>query len=53
MQFGTRYTPCVGRKKPLRLNGPTQKTPGGHTIPLPKRGEIMDALKKLAKPSKG
>jgi len=31
---------------------PTQKTPKGTVIPLPKRSEIMDALKKLAKPTK-
>ena len=32
---------------------PKQKTPKGLEIPLPKRSEIMDALRKLAKPKKG
>lgn len=34
---------------------PTQKTLKGHEIPLPKRSEIMDAFKKIAKakPPKG
>lgn len=31
---------------------PTQKTLKGTTIPFPKRGEIMDAFKKIAKPKK-
>ena len=43
----------MGRKKQLKYEGETQKTPKGATIPLPKRGEIMDALRKLAKPAKG
>lgn len=29
---------------------PTQKTLKGYEIPLPKRSEIMDAFKKIAKP---
>jgi hypothetical protein len=29
---------------------PTQKTPKGLEIPIPKRGAVMDALKKIAKP---
>lgn len=28
---------------------PTQKTKKGHEIPVPKRGEVMRDLKKLAK----
>lgn len=32
---------------------PTQKTLKGHVIPLPTRGEIMAAFKKIAKPKKG
>ena len=43
----------MGRKKQPKYDGPTQTTPKGETIPLPKRAEIMDALKKLAKPAKG
>ncbi len=42
----------MARKKKPQYDGPTQKTPAtGETIPLPKRSEIMDALKKLARPS--
>jgi len=44
----------MGRKKQPRYDEPTQTTPkAGAVIPLPKRGEIMDALRKLAKPAKG
>ena len=32
---------------------PKQKTLKGTEIPLPKRSEIMDAFKKIAKPKKG
>jgi hypothetical protein len=43
----------MGRKKQPKYEGETQRTPKtGETIPLPKRSEIMDALKKLAKPAK-
>lgn len=43
----------MGRKKQPRYEGPTQRTPkAGETIPLPKRAEIMDALKRLAKPKR-
>ena len=31
----------------------TQKTLKGHEIPLPKRGEIMKAFRKIARPKKG
>ena len=31
---------------------PTQKTPKGLEIPVPKRREIMDAFKKIVKPAK-
>lgn len=42
------------KPKPDYGTGPKQTTPKtGETIPLPKRGEIMDALRKLAKPAKG
>lgn len=30
----------------------TQETLEGHEIPLPKRGEIMKAFRKIAKPKK-
>ncbi len=43
----------MGRKKQPKYEGPTQTTPGGHVIPLPKRGEIMAAFEKIAKPKKG
>ena len=43
----------MARKKQPHYDEPTQKTPKGHMIPLPKRSEIMDALKKLARPAKG
>jgi hypothetical protein len=49
----TRYSHPMGRKKQPKYEGPTQKTPKGETIPLPKRGEIMDALRKIARPVKG
>ena len=29
---------------------PTQKTPKGLEIPMPKREQVMDALRKVAKP---
>ena len=32
---------------------PTQRTPKGYEIPVPKRGEIDDALAKAAKPMVG
>jgi hypothetical protein len=31
---------------------PKQKTPKGLEIPVPKRSEIMDALRKLVQPAK-
>jgi hypothetical protein len=31
---------------------PKQTTPKGLEIPVPKRREVMDALKKIAKPKK-
>lgn len=31
---------------------PTQKTLKGHPIPLPKRSEVMDAFRKIAKGKK-
>jgi hypothetical protein len=42
----------MARKKQPNYDGPTQKTPGGHVIPLPKRSEIMAAFEKVAKPKK-
>lgn len=52
--LATRYSLSVARKKQPKYDEPTQRTPKtGETIPLPKRGEIMDALRKLAKPGKG
>lgn len=41
------------KPKPDYGDVPKQRTPKGAELPLPKRGEIMDALKKLAKPAKG
>lgn len=38
-------------RKPMKQPA-TQKTPAGYEIPVPKRGQIMDALKKLARPTK-
>jgi hypothetical protein len=32
--------------------GPTQKTPKGLEIPVPKRKDVMDALRKLVQPAK-
>ncbi len=33
---------------------PTEKTPKGHEVPVPKRGEFFSNLKKIAKkPGKG
>lgn len=29
---------------------PTEKTPKGYEVPIPKRGEFFDSLKKIAKP---
>jgi hypothetical protein len=31
----------------------TQKTPRGYEIPLPTRGEIMKAFRKVTRPKKG
>ena len=31
---------------------PTQKTPKGLEIPVPKRKDVMDALRKLVQPAK-
>ena len=39
--------------KPDRSDGPKQKTLKGHEIPVPKRGVIMSAFRKIAKPKKG
>lgn len=33
-----------------RRDEPKQKTLRGHVIPLPSRGEVMDAFRKIAKP---
>lgn len=32
---------------------PQQKTPRGYEIPVPKREQVMDALRKVAKPKRG
>lgn len=32
-------------------NEPTEKTPKGHEVPVPKRGEFFGNLKKAARPS--
>jgi hypothetical protein len=32
---------------------PTQETPTGHVIPIPKRGDVMAFFKKVTKPKKG
>jgi len=31
---------------------PTQKTPKGHVIPVPKRGDVFKVFKNAAKPDK-
>jgi hypothetical protein len=31
-------------------NEPTQETPQGYTIPVPKRDDVLDALRKVARP---
>ena len=31
---------------------PTQKTRKGHTIPVPKRSDLMDAFRKIVQPVK-
>jgi hypothetical protein len=38
--------------KPRRSDEPKQKTLKGHEIPLPKRGAIMSAFRKIARPKK-
>jgi len=43
----------MGRRPKPRYDEPTQTTPKGHVIPVPKRSEIMAALEKVAKPKKG
>jgi hypothetical protein len=49
----TRYPPIVSRKpQPDYGDVPKQKTLKGTEIPLPKRGEIMDAFRRIVKPSK-
>lgn len=40
-------------QEPVQDQPATQKTPKGFAIPLPKRSEIMDAFRKIAKPKKG
>lgn len=35
-----------------RDGGPTEKTPKGFEVPVPKRGEFFANLKKLAQPAK-
>jgi len=51
----------VGRKpqyrkddatRELRPDEPTQETPKGVTIPVPKRSEVMDAFRKIVRPQK-
>ena len=32
---------------------PTEKTPKGHEVPVPQRGEFFANLKKVSKPDKG
>ena len=39
-------------EKPQDPDEPKQKTPKGPEIPLPKRSEIMDALRRVARPDK-
>lgn len=38
------------RPKP---NHPTENTPKGHEVPIPKRGEFLSNLKKIAKKPSG
>jgi hypothetical protein len=40
-------------QEPVPTQPATQKTPKGFEIPLPKRSEVMDAFKKIARPKKG
>jgi hypothetical protein len=37
-------------KSPSGDNAPTQRTPKGHEIPVPKRADFMRDLKKVAPP---
>jgi hypothetical protein len=37
---------------PDKPQEPTQKTPKGLEIPVPKRKDVMDALRKLVQPAK-
>jgi hypothetical protein len=39
-------------KKP-KDNRPTETTPKGYEVPIPKRGEFFASLKKVSKPDKG
>jgi len=39
-------------KKPSEKATPTQKTPQGYEIPVPKRGAVLGDLKRVAKGSK-
>ena len=41
-----RYAPLMAQDKPQ----PTEQTPKGFEVPVPKRGEFFDNLKKIAKP---
>ena len=38
----------MGTKQSKR-DRPTERTPTGHEVPIPKRGEFFDNLKKIAK----
>ena len=39
-------------KKPTEPDEPTQKTPDGHEIPVPKKRDVLRDLRKVAKPRK-
>jgi hypothetical protein len=40
----------AGKPQPREDDVPKQKTRTGLEIPVPKRGEVMDALRKVAQP---
>jgi hypothetical protein len=39
-------------QEPMQQPAPTQKTRKGHTIPVPKRSDLMDAFRKIIRPVK-
>jgi len=39
----------MGMPKKPRADEPTEKTPHGYTVPVPKRADVLANLKKLAR----